>query len=158
MPSIYDIEPSELIRRAAEQLKKEIAMPEWTKYVKTGQSKERPPIQLDWYYKRAASILRKIYMLGPIGVNKLRIKYGSKKNRGVAPARFKRSGGKIIRSILQQLEKQGYIKQAQKSTHKGRIITPKGKSFLDKISGKNEHRGSEGKNIAGTPKNGKEAS
>jgi len=158
MPSIYDIEPYELIRRAAEQLKKDIPMPEWTKYVKTGPSRERPPIQTNWYYYRAASILRKIYMLGPIGVNKLRIKYGSKKNRGVAPAKFKRSGGKIIRSILQQLEKQGYIRQAQKESHKGRVITPKGKSFLDKISGKNELRGSEGKNISGVPKKSKEAS
>lgn len=158
MPSIYDIEPYELIRRVAEQLKKDIAMPEWVKYVKTGPSRERPPIQTDWYYHRAASILRKIYMLGPVGVNKLRVKYGSKKKRGMAPEKFKKSGGKIIRSILQQLEKQGYIKQAQKGVHKGRIITPKGKSFLDRLSGKNEHRGSEEKNIPGASRKGKEAS
>ena len=158
MPSIYDIESQELIRRTAEQLKRDITMPEWSKYVKTSSSRERPPLQIDWYFYRAASILRKIYMLGPVGVNKLRVKYGSKKNRGVAPERFRRSGGKIIRSILQQLEKQGYIKQAQKGVHKGRIVTPKGKSFLDKLSGKNESRGSEGKNVSRVPKKSSEAS
>jgi ribosomal protein S19E (S16A) len=35
--------------------------------------------------------------------------------------------------MLQQLEKDGLIKYDEKGVHKGRIITPKGKSFLDKM-------------------------
>ncbi|MEK6939747.1 MAG: 40S ribosomal protein S19, partial [Nanoarchaeota archaeon] len=39
-----------------------------------------------------------------------------------------------IRKILQQLEKSGLVKQTEKGVHKGRILTPKGTSFLDKIA------------------------
>ena len=57
-----------------------------------------------------------------------------KKNRGVQPERTVSGSRKIIRTILQQLEKEGYIAKATKGIHKGRIITGKGKSFLDKLS------------------------
>lgn len=134
---MYDKDPSEVIKRAGEGLKKEIKMPEWAMFVKTGPAKERPPSQPDWFYFRAASILRKVYMQGPIGVNKLRTKYGSKKNRGHKPEKFFRAPGKIIRNILQQLESNQYIKKDAKGHHKGRIITSKGKSFLDKVSREN---------------------
>lgn len=133
MPSLYDHPPSEIIKKTAEELKKELPLPTWTAYVKTGHSHERPPEQPDWYYYRAASVLRKVYKYGPLGVNKLRVAYGSKKNRGHAPSHFYPAGGKIIRTILQQLEKQGYIKKDVKARHHGRSITPKGRSFLDKI-------------------------
>ena len=52
---------------------------------------------------------------------------------GHKPGRFYNGSRKIIRTILQQLEEQQLIKQEQKGVHKGRLITPKGKSFLDKI-------------------------
>ena len=65
------------------------------------------PEDQDWWYKRAASILRKIYRHGPIGTNKLKKKYGSKKNRGHKPEHFYKAAGSHIRKILQQLEKSG---------------------------------------------------
>ncbi len=132
--AVYDIKPAELIKRAAVELKAIIVSPEWTKFVKTGVHKERPPVDRSWYFTRAASVLRKIYLKGPIGVNKLRVQYGGKKNRGYKPEHFYPGSGKIIRTILQQLEKEGLIKQTQKDSHKGRIVTPKGKSFLDKLA------------------------
>lgn len=138
MASIYDTNPSELIKKASEELKKELKMPDWAKYVKTGPAKERPPSQSDWFYFRAASILRKIYQHGPLGVNKLRTKYGSKQNRGHKPSIYRRAGGKIIRNILQQLEAKNLIKKDAKAAHKGRVITPKGKRFLDKANAHNE--------------------
>lgn len=134
MASIYDVSAEKLIKKAAEELKKDIKMPQWARFVKTGAGKERPPIENDWWYMRAASILRKIYINGPIGVNKLAKKYSSKKNMGHKPERVYTGSGKIIRTILQDLEKQGYIKFAEKKVHKGRIITPKGKKFLDNLS------------------------
>lgn len=140
MPSAYDIKPGELIEKAAEQLKKEVKMPQWASFVKTSCGKERPPENPNWYYMRAASILRKVYMRGPIGTNKLRVLYGTKKNRGHAREEYRKGSGKIIRSILQQLEKGGYIKKEKKGAHTGRVITPKGKSFLDKVVPKNESR------------------
>lgn len=136
MATIYDIPVNELIEKTAEKLKeiKEIQPPEWAAYVKTGRHKERPPVNNGWWYIRTAAVLRSVYKLGPIGVSKLRIKYGGKKNRGHKPERFFKGSGNIIRKILQQLEKAGFLKQAEKARHKGRILTPAGKSFLDKIS------------------------
>ena len=134
--SIYDVNPNELIEKAAEELKKipEIKPPTWAAYVKTGANKERPPLKNDWWYARTAAILRTIYILGPIGVSKLRIKYGGKRNRGHKPDKVYKSSGNIIRKVLQQLEKAGFVSEIKVGIHKGRKITPKGKSFLDKIA------------------------
>lgn len=136
MPSIYDADPAELIKKAAGELKKDtnIKPPQWAPFVKTGTSRERPPAENDWWYIRAASVMRAVYRLGPVGVSKLRTKYGGKKNRGHKKERFYKGSGNILRKILQQLEKAGYVKQAEKGVHKGRIATPKGRSFLDKIA------------------------
>jgi len=134
MATIYDANTQELIKKAAEALKDKIKAPEWSMFVKTGVSRERPPVEKDWWYMRAASILRKVYLLGPIGTNKLRVKYSGRKNRGYVPEKTFKGSGKIIRAILQQLEQGGFIKKEEKGVHKGRIITPQGKSFLDKLS------------------------
>ena len=136
MTTVYDVDAQELILKAAEELKKipEIKAPAWAPFVKTGMHKERPPVNSEWWYIRTASVLRAIYRMGPIGVSKLRTKYGGKKNRGVKKEHFFKGLGNILRKSLQQLEKAGFVKFADKGVHKGRIITPKGKSFLDKIA------------------------
>lgn len=136
MATMYDAEAQELITKAAEELKKipEIKPPEWAPFVKTGMHKQRPPVNSDWWYTRVASVLRAVYRLGPVGVSKLRTKYGGKKNRGVKQEHFYKGSGNILRKSLQQLEKAGFLKSAEKGGHKGRIVTPKGKSFLDKIA------------------------
>lgn len=135
MPTVYDVDANTLIEKTAQELKKveSIQMPNWALFVKTGHSKDRPPESLDWWYFRSASILRKIYMRGPVGVSKLRTKYGSKKNRGHQPEHRFKASGKIIRNVLQQLEKAGFINQVDKKGHKGRFITPKGRFFLDGV-------------------------
>ena len=136
MTTAYDVDPQELISKTAEELKKipEMKVPLWAAFVKTGMHKERPPVDDDWWYFRSASVLRSIYRFGPVGVSKLRTKYGGKKNRGVKKEHFYKGSGSILRKSLQQLEKVGFVKFAEKGVHKGRIITPKGKSFLDKIA------------------------
>lgn len=135
MPTVYDVDANSLIEKLAQELKKveSIQIPKWAIFVKTGQSKQRPPDNADWWYFRAASVLRKIYMQGPVGVSKLRAKYGSKKNRGHQPEHRYKASGKILRLILQQLEKAGLLQQVDKKGHKGRVITPKGRVFLDGI-------------------------
>ena len=136
MTTIYDTDPSLLIEKTAEELKKldSIKAPVWAAFAKTGTHKERPPVKNDWWYTRAASILRQIYRFGPIGISKLRTMYGGKKNRGYKPEHFFKGSGSIIRKALQQLEKEGFVKQDLKSIHKGRLITSKGKKFLDGIA------------------------
>ena len=130
--------PEQLIKEVSEKLKKlpEIQPPEWSKFVKTSHARDKPPVETDWWYKRAASILRKVYVLGPIGVSKLRTKYGGKKNRGMKPEKTYKGSGKIIRTLFQQLEKAELIQKTEKNKRKGRILTNKGKSLLSKKNGK----------------------
>ncbi len=135
--AIYDKDVNQVIEKAAQELEKveEINPPEWAKFVKTGVSKDRAPVQKNWWYLRSASILRKLYLSkGPIGVSKLRVKYGGKKNRGHKPDKFYNGSGNIIRKVLQQLEKAGLIEKKEIKSHKGRVITGKGKKFLNQVS------------------------
>jgi small subunit ribosomal protein S19e len=138
MANIFDVQAEKMIEEAAKELHKmpEMAPPSWSVAVKTGVSKERPPTQDNWWYIRSAAVLRSIYKLGPIGVSKLRTKYGGRKNRGYAPDKTFKAGGNILRKILQKLEIIGFAKQTQVGVHKGRVLTPKGKSFMDKIATK----------------------
>ncbi|MFA5176485.1 MAG: 30S ribosomal protein S19e [Candidatus Nanoarchaeia archaeon] len=135
--SIYNKDTNKLIEKTAEELKNipEIKAPIWAPFVKTCAGKQRPPAKKDWWYHRTASLLRKLYIAqGPIGVSKLRKKYGHRKHRGFKPEKAYTGSGNVIRKILQQLDKAGFSKQVEKGVHKGRIITPKGKSFLDKLA------------------------
>ncbi len=141
MVSVYELDSHEYNRKLAEALKKipEFKSPEWVEYVKSGVSKERPIEDVDFWHKRAASILRQIYRKGTLGVNRLRTKYGSKKNRGMKPEKFVKSGGKIIRTILQQSDKAGFTEIALpvrgiRRKKPGRVLTAHGKKFLEDIN------------------------
>jgi len=134
MVTAYDVQAQELIIEVARALKNEITMPEWALFVKTGSHKERPPHEEDWWYIRAGALLRTIYMKGPVGVQKLRKKYGGRKVRGTRPEQFRKSSGKIIRVILQQLREKGLIEPSKSKVKKGQVITKKGHAFLDKIA------------------------
>lgn len=134
---IHDIPKTELIERAAKELQKDATFqpPAWAAFAKTGAFKQHQPVRDDWWFVRAAAILRRIAAAkGPIGVQKLRTLYGGKKNRGQAPERFYKGSGSIIRKILQQLDKAGFTKRIDKGLRKGRAITPHGLSFLGKIA------------------------
>jgi len=136
MTAIYNCDQSELIDRASEELKniETVKPPAWSAVVKTGMHKERPPVRNDWWYTRSASVLSQVYRHGPIGVSKLRNKYGGKKNRGMKPGRFYKGSGNILRKIFQQLESAGFVKKEEKEVHKGRVITAEGKKFLDGVA------------------------
>ena len=140
MSSVYELNAQEYNEKLAEALKEieEIKEPDWAMFVKSSPSKERPINEPDFWHKRCASILRQIYKRGIVGVNKLKTKYGSKKNRGMAPEKFKKASGKIIRVILQQSDQAGLTEIAKeikgvRSKKPGRQLTAKGKSFLEDI-------------------------
>lgn len=132
--TIFAQNPVRYIPALAEALKNvpEFEVPEWAMYVKTGVSRERPPMAEDFWYTRAASILRQLYIHGVVGVGKLRTRYGSRKDRGGRPDKFFKSGGKIIRVILQQAEKAGLVEKVLRMQH-GRRLTQQGRDFLDSI-------------------------
>lgn len=135
--SIHDIPKTELIERASKELQKVDAIqpPSWAMFVKTSSAKERQPSRNDWWFVRAAAILRRLASSkGPMGVQKLRNVYGGRKNAGVAPEYFCKGSGNILRKILQQLDKAGLTKKIEKGTRKGRTVTPQGFSFLGKVA------------------------
>jgi small subunit ribosomal protein S19e len=134
MTTAYDVPADVLIQRLSMYIKeniKEIQPPEWSGYVKTGSHTERVPQNPNWWYVRSASLLRKLYTKGPIGVSKLRKEYGGRKRRGMKPSHFRKAGGNIIRTSLQQLEQAGLV---QKNNNQGRIVTGKGRSLLDAMA------------------------
>ncbi len=134
MVNIQEVKASELIEEVAEKLKEEekIKKPKWAEHVKTGQDRERRPKEEDWWYKRSASILRKVHLNPEIGINSLRSWYGGRKDRGAAPEKHRKASGKIIRTATQQLEDAGYLEKAEK----GRKTTPEGKSLLIETTNK----------------------
>jgi len=134
---MYEINQGKLVRALAAELKRQhvVVPPDWASFAKTGNHRQRPPADEDWWYVRAAAVLRTVYMLGPIGTQKLRVRYGGRKNRGVAPDRFSPAGGNHLRKILQQLESAKLLKQDAKNTHKGRVITPLGRKLIHAVAG-----------------------
>ena len=139
--SVYQIPAGEYNDYLADALKQisEFKEPEWAAFVKTGVSKKRPPQEEDFWYKRAASILRQIYVHKTVGVNRLKTRYGSKKNRGMRPERFKKASGKMIRVILQQAEAAGLLEKSNEPGKRaGRKLTEKGREFLEKTAAKKQ--------------------
>lgn len=139
MTTVYDVEAGALIKAAAEDLKSKVKAPTWAPLVKTGVAKERPPEDPNWWYAREASILRKIYVKGPIGISRLRGEYRSKKNKGVMPEASYKASGKVIRLAVQQLEGLGFLKKTKSGD--GREITPAGVKYLDNLAHKAKNNG-----------------
>jgi small subunit ribosomal protein S19e len=132
MAKAYDVPAEDLIEKLTEQIKKEkkIQPPDWAAFVKTGVHVERIPQNKDWWYTRCASLIRKVYIHGPIGVSELRSEYGGRKQIGYNLSHHRNAGGAIIRKALQQLQQAGYIVNKRK----GRLISEEGMKKVDRIA------------------------
>jgi len=133
MVKVHDIPADKLIEELAGHLKRvpEIEPPAWASFVKTGSHADRPPQRQDWWYVRAASLMRKVYLRGPVGIEKLEIAYGGSKQLGYFPKHHRDAGSSAIRNILKGLERAELV---TKQGTKGRVLTPKGVALLDKVS------------------------
>ena len=133
MTTVFDVPSKELIDEVAKKLHsdKNIEMPKANSFSRTGVNKENPPENKDWWHVRCASILRKIYINNGIGIEHLRAEYGGKRDRGSKPYKARSGSGSIVRRAVQQLEKAGYVTRIK---GKGRVLTPKGRSFMDNTS------------------------
>jgi len=132
MAKAYDVPADILIDKLSEILKGEdIAAPSWVPFVKTGAHAEKPPQKNDWWYTRCASLLRKIYLHGPVGVKDLRGMYGGAKAVGYGGAHHRDSGGAIIRTAIHNLEKLGYLDKVE---GKGRTVSHEGMKKIDRAS------------------------
>lgn len=132
MAKVFDVPANDLISRLSDQLKKDkkISPPEWASYVKTGPHVEKIPQNRDWWYTRCASLVRKVYLHGPIGISDLKSYYGGRKRIGYNLDHHKDAGGAIIRNALQQLEASGYIEKRTK----GRTISNEGMKRVDRLA------------------------
>jgi len=134
MPTPYDIPAQLYIQHLAKYIKDNIdqVQPQpWTTIAKTSSHTSRQPEDPDWWFTRAASILRKTYIHGPIGIERLRAEYGGRHRKGVSREHTRKGSGANIRKILQQLEAAGLIETTK---NKGRNITSQGRRTLDKLA------------------------
>ncbi|KAK5018255.1 hypothetical protein LTR39_001084 [Cryomyces antarcticus] len=109
-----------------------LPIPGWVDTVKTSHAKELPPQSIDWFYIRAASVARHIYMRKTVGVGRLRKAHGSQKNRGSRPSHHVDASGSVDRKVMQALEKIGVLEQDEDKG--GRRITQSGQRDLDRIA------------------------
>lgn len=134
MPTPNDVPVHEFLQKLANYLKgnvDEVTPPPWASVAKTGAHVQKPPENPDWWYIRCASLLRKIYVHGPLGIERLRAEYGGRKDYGVRPEHAVNAGGAVIRKALQQLEAAGLIEKFQ---NKGRRATRAGRKLLEEIA------------------------
>ena len=139
MTTYNDIPADILIGGLVEELSaiESIAEPEWAAFVKTGTHRERPPNQDNWWIIRSAAVLRKVAMKGPIGENRIAQEFGGPRDRGVKPNSAAAGSRKIIRTILQQLEKGGLIEPRTTpggNVNLGKVISSKGQSYVDSVA------------------------
>ena len=132
MVSVHDVPSGKLITALAEQVKGLPGMdePDWAKWVKTGSHAERPPTDPEWWFTRAASLMRKLYLHGPVGLSDLERAYGGTKALHYNPKHHRDAGGSSIRRILKQLEQQELVAK----TPKGRVLSSKGRAMIDRVS------------------------
>ena len=132
MVSVHDVPSSELIAALAVHMKQVpgVEQPDWSRFVKTGSHAERPPTNSEWWFTRAASLMRKLYLHGPIGLGDLERAYGGSKALKYYPKHHRDAGGSSIRKILKQLEQAELVTK----TPKGRVLSSKGRGMIDKVS------------------------
>jgi small subunit ribosomal protein S19e len=135
MTTLYDVPAEDLIEAVAEEIEDDLEEPEWLEFTTTGTGRELPPEQEDFWSRRAASLLRKVAVDGPVGVERLRTAYGDAANGStryrVRPNHKHDGSGNIVRTALQQLEDAGYVETSEK---RGRSVTGEGKALLDETA------------------------
>mmetsp|Transcript_2709 Transcript_2709/g.3101 ORF Transcript_2709/g.3101 Transcript_2709/m.3101 type:complete len:150 (+) Transcript_2709:317-766(+) len=130
---VRDVAAKDFIEAYAEHLKNsdKFELPVWADLVKTGTFKELAPYGDDWYYIRAASIARRVYLKPGVGVGHLRRWYGGSYRNGVRHQHFCKANSGIIRSVLIQLEN---MKVTEPTENGGRRMTRVGQQDLDRIA------------------------
>ena len=138
--NVFDVASSQFLKKLATHLKdKRLVTPKpYTSLVKCSYSNELAPIDPDWFYTKAAAVARQIYVSksSTLGVGSLRRVFAKKARRGVNTNTTSLAGGRIMRDIVQQLRKAGFVEQYKSSEGAtfGLLITKAGRSQMDKIA------------------------
>lgn len=133
MSSVKDVDQQAFVVSFADFLKKsgKMNVPEWADLVKLSRANEQGPTDVDWYFIRAASVARHLYIRSPAGVGAFQKIYGKRKNNGTAPSHVVRSYSSIARRVLQSLEE---MKLVEKDPNGGRKLSSQGRRDLDRIA------------------------
>jgi small subunit ribosomal protein S19e len=131
--TVKDVDQDKIVQGVALFLKKsgKLKVPDNMDIVKTSKARELGPSSPDWFYTRCASILRRLYHKGPIGVGCIKKIYGGNKRNGSCPSHFCRADGAIARRAIQALE---HIKLVEKHPDGGRKLSAQGQRDLDRIA------------------------
>jgi len=133
MASVKDVDQQKFVTGFADFLKKsgKMAVPEWADLIKLSRANEQGPTNDDWYFVRAASVARHLYIRAPAGVGSFTKIYGSRKRNGSAPSHWTRSYQSVSRRVLQSLESMNLV---EKDPNGGRRLTSQGRRDLDRIA------------------------
>ncbi|KAL8972237.1 MAG: hypothetical protein Q9183_000651 [Haloplaca sp. 2 TL-2023] len=131
---VRDVDAQKFVEKYAAFLKKQgkLPVPGWVDTVKTSPAKELPPQSIDWYYTRAASVARHVYLRKTVGVGRLRKVHGSTKNRGSRPSHHVDASGAVDRNVMKSLEKIGVLEKDEDKG--GRRISQAGQRDMDRIA------------------------
>ncbi|MEE6516103.1 hypothetical protein FKM82_025354 [Ascaphus truei] len=132
--TVKDVNQQEFVRALSAFLKKsgKLKVPDWVDTVKLAKHKELAPYDENWFYTRAASTVRHLYLRGGAGVGSMTKIYGGRQRNGVMPSHFSRGSKSVARRVLQALES---LKMVEKDPNGGRRLTPQGQRDLDRIAG-----------------------
>jgi small subunit ribosomal protein S19e len=130
----HDVPASKFIEKLATYLRENVdavVPPVWASAAKTGSHVEKQPQNPNWWYVRCASLLRKVYVHGPVGLEKLKADYGGGKRKGGMPQHVSKAGGSTVRKGLQQLEAAGLVETVKPN---GRRVTKEGGKLLQEVA------------------------
>jgi len=131
--TVRDVPANKWVKAMAQQFKREgkILVPNCADLVKTSHGRERAPQSVDWYYLRAAAVLRRIYLRPGTGYGGLGKAFGNLKNRGSKPERTFRAAVGPLHWACKSLEG---LKLIAKGRGKGRVVTREGRKRADTVA------------------------
>lgn len=127
---IHEVRPERFNATLKSYLKSsnKMVLPEHHDIMKTGEGKELAPCDDDWYYLRAAAIVRQIARFGTVTSECMAWRYGSRKNRGVRPSKYVPAYREIGDSVLDNLRNMGWINASADD-----MLTEQGKTVVREI-------------------------
>ena len=131
--TVRDVPANKWVKAMASHFKREgkILVPTCTDFLKTSHGREKAPQNHDWYYYRAAAVLRRIYLRPGTGYGGMSKAFGNKKNKGSKPEATVRAATGPIHWACKSLEG---LKLIGKGKSKGRVLTRTGRKQCDSVA------------------------